>query len=566
MIVGIDLGTTNSLVAAFRNGKAELIPNALGEYLTPSVVGLGNEGRIIIGAAARERLVTHPELTTANFKRYMGTRRSIALGTHLFRPEELSALVLKSLKADAEAYLGETVTEAVITVPAYFSDAQRKATKAAGELAGLKVERLLNEPTAAAMAYGLHQKSDQRFLVFDLGGGTFDVSILELFDGIMEVHASAGDNYLGGEDFTEALGQYFLKQNASVLGQDADAIPRPLMKTIHAQAERAKRRLSEHKDAEMQVTVEGKALSQTISAETFENLCAGLLDRIAEPIRKALRDAKTRSRDLDEIILVGGSSRMPVIRQLATRLFGRFPSTHLHPDEVIAMGAAIQAGLKRQDEALKEVVMTDVSPFTLGVEIMMDTGSGQRRPGHYMPIIERNTSIPCSRVERVFTCHDNQKILDVRIYQGENPLVKDNVFLGNLTVDIPPAEAGKESGDIRFTYDINGILEAEVTINSTSKKTSLVIEGNPGVLSPAEIRERLAALATLKLHPREKMENQFLLSRAERLYQELLGTKRSHVGSLIAQFNQALDSQDEHALKRFRAELREKLDSIEHSH
>lgn len=566
MIVGIDLGTTNSLVAVWRNGQAELIPNSLNDFLTPSVVGLDNQGQIIVGAAARERLVTHPDLTTANFKRYMGTQRQVTLGPHRFRAEDLSAFVLKALKADAEAYLGEPVTEAVITVPAYFSDAQRKATKAAGEIAGLKVERLLNEPTAAAMAYGLHQNKEQKILVFDLGGGTFDVSILELFDGIMEVHSSAGDNHLGGEDFTEALVRHFVNHHEVLKGHDIEELPKTLLKSIHAQAEHVKCRLSDLKQAEMRVPFENGALFLDVNTEIFEALSTPLLDRISGPIRQALRDAKTRSKELDEVILVGGATRMPMIRQLVTRLFQRFPSTQLHPDEVIALGAAIQAGLKSRDAALNELVMTDVSPFTLGVEVAVGVGGNQQVAGHFLPIIERNTFIPCSRMERVFTCFDGQKLIDVKIFQGENPLVKDNVFLGNLTVKMPVGAAGKESADIRFTYDINGILEAEVTVNSSMEKSCLIIEGNPGVLTASEIKERLEALTAIKIHPREKMENQYLLSRAERLYQESLGDKRLQIGHYIAQFYQILESQDEHHIKRSRVEFRNRLDILEATH
>ncbi len=564
MIVGIDLGTTHSLIGIWRDGKTEIIPNSLGQTLTPSVVGLGEDQQIIVGAVARERLVTHPELTAANFKRYMGTNRQIKLGHHEMRPEELSAFVLKSLKADAEAYLGESVLEAVITVPAYFSDAQRKATKAAGELAGFKVERLLNEPTAAAMAYGLHQNQDQKVLVFDLGGGTFDVSILELFEGVMEVHASAGDNFLGGEDFTEALTQHFLRTvDAFDRGTSMDKVPEAFIKAVSAQAERAKRKLSEEKEAEMRVLHEGEELCLTVDTEVFEKVSETLLNRISDPIRRALRDANTRSKELDEIVLVGGATRMPIVRQLATRLFQRFPSTQLHPDEVVAHGAAIQAGLKARDAALDEVVMTDVSPYTLGIEVVLGGGNQQQDPGHFLPIIERNTYIPVSRVKTVYTVHDEQQHIDVRIFQGESPLVKDNVFLGNLYVPVPLNKASQEHADIRFTYDINGILEAEVTIGSTNEKFTLVIEKNPGVLSQAEIQERLLTLSKMKVHPRDKMENQFLIACAERLYQELLGDSRLRIGEQLAIFRQTLETQDDPAIRRSRAEFKELLNSFE---
>jgi len=369
MIVGIDLGTTNSLIAVWQDGVARLIPNMLGEFLTPSCVSLDEDGSILVGRAARERLQTHPERTAAVFKRHMGSDKVVHLGKRAFRAEELSALVLKALKADAEAYLGAPVTEAVITVPAYFSDAQRKATRAAGQLAGLKVDRLLNEPTAAALAYGMHQQGNEsRFLVFDLGGGTFDVSILELFEGVMEVRASAGDNYLGGEDFVLTMMELFFERT----GLPAKLKNDPhFMQRLTAQAESAKRVLSAAPTATMRMRHDDKDHLLEIDEELLEKVCAHLLKRLRDPVERALRDANLRSSELDSIVLAGGATRMPVVKRLVTRMFGRFPASDINPDEVVALGAAVQAGLKMKDAALKEVVMTDVSPYSLGIEISM---------------------------------------------------------------------------------------------------------------------------------------------------------------------------------------------------
>jgi molecular chaperone HscC len=559
MIVGIDLGTTNSLVAVWREGAPHLVANALGSVLTPSVVGLDDQGQVVVGELARERLQTHPQLTAALFKRYMGSAHEVRLGKRSFRPEELSALVLKSLKADVERAFGEIVTEAVISVPAYFSDAQRKATRVAGELAGLKVEKLINEPTAAALAYGLHQKNEATFLVFDLGGGTFDVSILELFDGVMEVRASAGDNFLGGEDFDDALVQAFL---AGPQGQALKADAPVTRQRLRREAQRVRHALGQQEQVQFSLREEGQAWSETFSQEQLHTIMTPLLNRLRGPIERALRDARIRAADLDEVLLVGGSTRMPLVRKLATSLFGRFPSMLLNPDEVIAQGAAIQAALKARDAALEEVVLTDVCPYSLGVETSMQFGQ-QTEAGHYLPIIERNCVVPVSKVQELQTLHDNQKQVLLKVYQGESRLVKDNIFLGELDIAVPPRKAGEVTLDVRFTYDVNGLLEAQVSIPLTGDCHRLVIENNPGVLSQEEIAQRLQGLAALKIHPRDQQVNSVLLARLERLYQESLGELRQYVGQLAAQFQRVLESQDERQIREARAGIGARLDELE---
>ncbi|POA50987.1 MULTISPECIES: molecular chaperone HscC [unclassified Pseudomonas] len=563
MIVGIDLGTTNSLVAVWRETTSELVPNALGQLLTPSVVGLDDEGRVLVGQAAKERLHTHPHLTTALFKRYMGSNTEVRLGERSWRPEELSALVLKSLKEDVERSYGEPVVEAVISVPAYFSDAQRKATRIAGELAGLKVEKLVNEPTAAALAYGLHQRDKETsFLVFDLGGGTFDVSILELFDGVMEVRASAGDNFLGGEDFDSLLLEHFLAQQAQV----PDFPERQsVLQALRREAERVRRALGQDSSAEFSLRVDGRQWTQTITQAQLATLYAPLLERLRLPIERALRDARIRVSDLDEILLVGGASRMPLVRKLAAGLFGRFPSITLDPDQVVAQGAAVQAALKARSLALEEVVLTDVCSYTLGIETTQQHGN-QFESGHYLPIIERNSVVPVSRVKSVQTLHDNQDHVLLKIFQGESRLVRDNVALGQLEIKVPKRPAGEVSLDVRFTYDINGLLEAQVTIPLTGDSHSLVIENNPGVLTPEEIQERLLALAQLKVHPRDQQANTLLSARLERLYQESLGELREQVGYWAGQFQQMLDTQDERRIRELRGQLNEQLQLLENGH
>lgn len=563
MIVGIDLGTTHSLAAVWRGDTTELVPNALGQFLTPSVVGLDDQGRILVGQAARERLHTHPTLTTSLFKRFMGSATEVRLGDRSFRPEELSALVLKSLKEDIERTYGHTVTEAVISVPAYFSDGQRKATRIAGELAGLKVDKLINEPTAAALAYGLHQRDKETsFLVFDLGGGTFDVSIIELFDGVMEVRASAGDNFLGGEDFDKVLLEHFVETQRNHAGFPATA---SVLQPLRREAERVRKALGQDEAVEFTLRVDGQQWSQTVTQPTLAKLYAPLLERLRTPIERALRDARIRVSDLDEILLVGGTTRMPLVRKLAAGLFGRFPSISLDPDQVVANGAAIQAALKARSAALEEIVLTDVCPYTLGIETAHQYGQ-HIESGHYLPLIERNSSVPVSRVKNVCTLHDDQHHVLLKIFQGESRLVKDNIQLGQLDIPVPKRKAGEVSLDVRFTYDNNGLLEAQVSIPLTGEQHSLVIENNPGVLSPTEIQERLQALAQLKVHPRDQQNNTVLVARLERLYQENLGEVREQLGHWAAQFQQVLDTQDERRIREARSEISRLLEQLDGGH
>ncbi|KMY00575.1 2-alkenal reductase [Pseudomonas syringae KCTC 12500] len=560
MIVGIDLGTTNSLVAVWRDGSSELVTNALGETLTPSVVGLDDDGQILVGKAARERLQTHPGKTTALFKRYMGSAQEIRLGSATYRPEELSSLVLKSLKADVERAFGEPVTEAVISVPAYFSDAQRKATRIAGELAGLKVEKLINEPTAAALAYGLHQKEGETsFLVFDLGGGTFDISILELFDGVMEVRASAGDNFLGGEDFDQVMVEHFVN-----LHRDEPDFPSTelIAPALRREAERVRRALGQDGSADFVLRHADREWRKTITQEQMSDFYAPLLNRLRAPAERALRDARIRVADLDEILLVGGTTRMPLIRKLAASLFGRFPSIALNPDEIVAQGAAVQAALKQRDAALEEIVLTDVCPYTLGIETITQVGN-RYESGHYLPIIERNSVVPVSRVKTVQTVSDDQEHVMVRIFQGESRMVKDNIALGELIIPIPKAKAGEVALDVRFTYDNNGLLEADVMTQLTGERHKLVIENNPGVMTPDEIQERLQVLEALKVHPREQQANTHLIARLERLYQECLGSDRELIDHWTTQFQHVLETQDERQISEIRKQLKQEVDTFE---
>jgi molecular chaperone HscC len=564
MIVGIDLGTTNSLVGVWRDGAPALIPNALGHVLTPSAVGVDDDGSILVGIPARERLVTHPALTTTAFKRYMGTDRLLHLGSKAYRPEELAALVLRSLKSDAEVHLGAPVDEAIITVPAYFNDVQRKATKTAGALAGLKVNRLLTEPTAAALAYGLDaQVDDELLLVADLGGGTFDVSLLHRFEGVMEVRATAGDSWLGGEDFVDAIVVAF----ADHTGADVTALPLAVAAALRRQAELAKRALSAGDCPTIALMRDGRPVEWTLTREQFDIVSEPLLVRLRAPIERALRDARVEPDSLSRIILAGGASQMLAFRRLIARLFRRLPVHQINPEEVVARGAAVRAGMVARDAGLEELVMTDVAPFTLGIETSMQHGArpSDRTHGLYMPIIERNTVIPASRSNVVTTTDDNQRSMLVRVFQGESRQVKDNVRLGELRLTLPPGPAGREMVDVRFTYDTSGLLEVQATTLSTGRIETLVIEGNPGIMPPDEIARRLKELAKLKLHPRDDTENRAMIARAERLFEERLGAARAAVGDALTIFTGALERQNPDEIRHARRGLAELLDQIDDS-
>jgi len=561
MIIGIDLGTTNSLAALWQDGRASLVPNPLGSFLTPSCISLDEDGRVLVGQAAHERLQTHPERTAALFKRHMGSDKLFQLGDKEFRAEELSSLVLRALKADAEAVLGHPVTEAVISVPAYFSDSQRKATRNAGKLAGLTVERLVNEPTAAALAYGLHQSEDEtQFLVFDLGGGTFDVSVLELFEGVMEVRATAGDNFLGGEDFVNEIVQKFFDTHARAAAARED---RRFMQRLLAQAESAKRQLSTQPAARIALDWRGEEYALELSQELLGQLCAPLLTRLRMPVERSLRDANIKSQDIATVVLAGGATRMPLVRQLVTRMFGRFPNAEMDPDQVVAAGAAVMAGLKMKDQALEEVVMTDVCPYTLGISTTRTTSSGQRLPGQFAPIIERNAIVPVSRQETYMPMEDGQGEVELHIYQGESRLVRDNILLGTLNMSLPRLSRLESAINVRFTYDVNGLLEVEAALARGGAAQRLVIQGGGAQMSDADIQRRLGELAELKIHPRELAVNRALVARAERVYQVLRGDDRELLAHEIVLFEQALETQEERLAVRAAERLRRVVDVLE---
>ena len=554
MIVGIDLGTTNSLIAYFTDEGPKIIPNRLGSHLTPSVVSMDEDEQIYVGETAKERMLLYPDSAASVFKRDMGSSRKFQLLHRQFRPEELSALVLKALKEDAESYLGQEVTEAVISVPAYFNDDRRKATKRAGELAGFKVERIISEPTAAAIAYGLYQNTDSaKYLVFDLGGGTFDVSILELNDNIIEVRAVAGDNYLGGEDFTKVIEDMFFDKNIQL---DRSKLSYRTLRHIHKQAELCKIGFVDGNSSKMVCNVDGESIEFVLSLDAYEAACADLLEKMKTPIKRTLSDAHIKVKNIDQVVLIGGATKLSFIRRFVGKMFRSMPDTSINPDEAVALGAAIQGAMKERNEVIREVVLTDVCPFTLGTEVVVEKEENVYEGGHFCPIIERNTTIPASRTERLYTVKDNQSKLNIKILQGESRFAENNLLLGKLEITIPKAPAGEEAVDVTYTYDINSILEVEVTVVSTGEKTKQIIKGGHNDMSDEEIAERMKEIAYLKIHPREKEENKLLLLKGERLYEECLGNDRKMIERELQKFDDALDTRKQEVIDEARENFR----------
>lgn len=565
MLIGIDLGTTNSAVAVWHNETSQLVPNALGEMLTPSAISVDGSGQVWTGAAALDRMATHPEETVTSFKRMMGTQANVKLGKRTFRAEELSAVILTSLVDDVEQALGTRPTEAVITVPAYFNEKQRRATRRAGEIAGLDVRRLINEPTAAALAYGLQDRGDREpFLVFDLGGGTFDVSIVEMFDGIVEVRASAGDNRLGGDDFNQVMVHLMEPQ----LGDDAGAALAGIAADrrtalLSLAAEKARRALSDHAETEFAVTVGDTRYAASVTGEQFEEAAQGLIKRLRDPVIRSMRDSGIDLKGLSEIVLVGGATRMPVVRKALTRMFGRFPNHSVHPDHAVALGAAVQAGLLAKDGGLDEIRITDVAPFTLGVDTSTHDKFGNLQTGIFAPIIERNTPVPVSRMEWFSTIRDNQREVEFNVYQGEARDVAQNVMLGTTRIAVPPKPAGHVGIEVRFTYDTSGLLEVDVTVPDTGLTKNLIIVDEEDRRTGKDLEASRKALAGLKIHPREEAENVALMARAERCYESFTGQVRTMIGEWITDFRGALDRQDKRVITEARAQLAQALDRLE---
>lgn len=501
-VIGIDLGTTNSCVAVMEGGEAVVIPNPEGARTTPSVVGFKKDGERIVGETAKRQAITNPDRTIISIKRHMGTNHKESIDGKEFTPQEISAIILQKLKADAEAYLGQPVTQAVITVPAYFNDSQRQATKDAGKIAGLDVLRIVNEPTAAALAYGLEKAEDQTILVYDLGGGTFDVSILELGDGFFEVKATSGDNHLGGDDFDQKIIDYlvaeFKKDQGIDLSKDKAAVQR-----LKDAAEKAKKELSGVLTTTISLpfitVVDGvpQHLEVNLTRAKFEELTADLVERTLGPTRRALSDAGLTPADIDRIVLVGGSTRIPAVQEAIKKLTGKEPHKGVNPDEVVALGAAVQAGVLTGD--VKDVVLLDVTPLSLGIETA---------GGVFTKMIERNTTIPTSKSQIFSTYADNQPSVEIHVLQGEREMAAGNKTLGRFMLgDIPLAPRGVPQIEVTFDIDANGIVNVSATDKGTGKSQKITITSSSG-LSDEEV-ERM--MKDAELHAEEDKKRKELV-------------------------------------------------------
>ncbi len=578
-VVGIDLGTTNSVIAVVIGGEPQVIANTEGARLTPSVVGFTKTGERLVGQMAKRQSILNPENTVSSIKRFMGRRYAeveserkivpykveegqngmavvrIPAAGKTFTPEEISSMILQKLKTDAEAYLGEKITEAVITVPAYFNDAQRTATKNAGEIAGLKVLRIINEPTASCLAYGLDKKGAETVLVFDLGGGTFDVSILEIGEGVFEVKATSGDTHLGGDDWDERivnwLADEFKKQQGIDLRADRQALQR-----LREASERAKVELSTVVQTTINlpfITADAtgpKHLDYVLTRAKFEELTADLVERCIGPFRQALNDAKMTEKNLSEVILVGGATRMPMIQELVRRLTGREPNREVHPDEVVAIGASIQAGVLAGE--VREVVLLDVTPLTLGVETL---------GGVLTPMVPRNTTIPTRKTERYTTAADGQTQVEIHVQQGERPMARDNRTLGRFALDgIPPAPRGVPQIEVTFDIDANGILHVTAKDTATSREQSIKITGT-STLDKGEVdrmvkdAEQYAADDTAKREAAEtRNRGDSLAYQVEKLLKDhgdkVSADEKAKVESALKELRDALKGQDQERIKR----------------
>ena len=543
-IIGIDLGTTNSCVAVMEGGKPVVIPNAEGMRTTPSVVAFTKTGERLVGEPAKRQAVTNAERTISSIKRHMGTDYKVSIDGKDYTPQEISAMILQKLKADAESYLGEKVTEAVITVPAYFNDAQRQATKDAGKIAGLKVERIINEPTAAALAYGLEDESEQKVMVYDLGGGTFDVSIIDIGDGVIEVLSTNGDTHLGGDDYDDRITKWLVDEFKAAEGVDLSQDKMALQRLKEA-AEKAKKELSSATTTDINLpfitaTAEGpKHLDMKLSRAKFEEITSDLTERTAVPVQNSMKDAGLSNADLGKVLLVGGSTRMPVVQEKVKQLTGKEPSKNLNPDECVALGAAVQGGKMSGEAGASDVLLLDVTPLTLSIETL---------GGVATPLIKRNTTIPTRASQVLSTAADNQTAVDIHVVQGEREFARDNKTLGQFRLDgILPAQRGVPQIEVTFDIDANGIVNVSAKDKGTGKEQHITITSGSN-MSKEDIDKAVNEAAQFEAADKEKKEAIEVRNGADSI---VFQTKKAltDVGSQISDSDKATVEADLKALE-----------------
>ncbi|GAB6160322.1 molecular chaperone DnaK [Howardella ureilytica] len=536
-IIGIDLGTTNSCVAVMEGGKPVVIANSEGQRTTPSVVAFTKSGERLVGEPAKRQAVTNAERTISSIKRHMGTDYKVSIDGKEYTPQEISAMILQKLKADAESYLGEPVTEAVITVPAYFNDAQRQATKDAGRIAGLDVKRIINEPTAAALAYGLDNEGEQKIMVYDLGGGTFDVSLIEIGDGVIEVLATSGNNHLGGDDFDKKLMDYMIEDFKNKEGIDLSKDTMALQR-INVAAEQAKKELSSAGKTTINLpyitaTAEGpKHFEMELTRAKFDEITADLVEKTAEPVKNALSDAGVSASELGKVLLVGGSTRIPAVQEKVKQLTGKEPNKSLNPDECVALGASVQAGKLAGDAGAGDVLLLDVTPLTLSIETM---------GGIATHMIERNTTIPTKKSQIFSTAADNQSAVDINVVQGEREFAKDNKSLGQFRLDgIPAAKRGVPQIEVTFDIDANGIVNVSAKDLGTGKEQHITITGGSN-MSDEEIDKAVKEAAQFEAADKKKKEGVELRNDADSM---IFQTEKA-----LSEVGDKLDAADKEAVE-----------------
>lgn len=526
-IIGIDLGTTNSLVTTFKDGNIIPIPNQFGEYLTPSVVNINEEGQFTVGKIAKEKLISEPFATTSLFKRNMGTSKKVKLREKLYSPEELSSFVLMQLLQDAKTFLNEPIEEAVISVPAYFDSYQRAATKLAGQMAGIKVERLINEPSAAALACRDTLK-DEIFIVFDFGGGTLDVSIVECFDNVINICAIAGDNRLGGRDFDTAIVEAFCKANY----KSAISLNKQNKEMLLRIAEKAKTQLSENDKVKLTATVDEQKWEMELTNDILFDLSANIFRRIKQPIRKAMNDSGLNASDIDKCVLVGGSCHMPIVQQYLKSILNIPITNPGNIDQIVASGLGLYAGMKSRDASVKSLVLTDICPFSLGTEVHNE--NNPNKPLMHT-LIKRNSVLPTSKKDTFWASELGQTGIHIGIYQGEELYAKDNLFLGELYVSIPKNFKNREEIEIRYSYDINAILVVDVTVVSTQKNKTVVLVGNRLTELTTQLQNQVEAMKATSLYIHKDRRFELLLERAKRIYAEAGGDLKPQMESIVFQ-------------------------------